>query len=181
MAAQAAGPTRALAGFIVAASAADLPGWTLHEAKRTLINILGIAVSATRYEPAGILTAWVRRQGGNPAARVIGTDIRTGTFNAALANGYLAHLEDYDDTHLPTILHPSAPRLACSACRRRGDGRQRPRHAGGVCAGSGDGVPRGDVRLPVALRPGLARNRHCRSVRRRSGRGGASTASTPPG
>ena len=109
MAAQGGGPTRALADFIVGASAAELPGWALHEAKRTLINILGIAVSATRYEPAGIVGAWVRRQGGNPAAGVIGTDIRTGTFNAALANGYLAHLEDYDDTHLPTILHPSAP------------------------------------------------------------------------
>jgi 2-methylcitrate dehydratase PrpD len=41
-------------------------------------------------------------------ATVLGTGGRTTAFNAALGNGYLGHLQDYDDTHLPSILHPSS-------------------------------------------------------------------------
>jgi 2-methylcitrate dehydratase PrpD len=39
--------------------------------------------------------------GGNPRATIIGRGGKTSLPNAALANGYLGHLEDYDDTHIP--------------------------------------------------------------------------------
>ena len=38
---------------------------------------------------------------------------------AAFVNGVLAHSLDYDDTHLPTILHPSASIVPAVARRRR--------------------------------------------------------------
>ncbi|MBM4297651.1 MAG: MmgE/PrpD family protein [Deltaproteobacteria bacterium] len=41
-------------------------------------------------------------------ATVIGSGLRTSPQNAALANGFLGHFEDYDDTHT-TVIHPSAP------------------------------------------------------------------------
>ena len=50
-----------------------------------------------------------RAEGGNPRARIWGSDDRVSLQQAALANGYLGHLEDYDDTHFPTVLHPSSP------------------------------------------------------------------------
>ena len=106
---QATGATKTVATFIVNAPTRSLPDWTLREAKRTLLNVLGISLSASRYEPAARILEWVRRQGGAGRATLIASGGRTGTYYAALSNGYLAHLEDYDDTHLPTVLHPSAP------------------------------------------------------------------------
>ncbi len=99
--------TQALADFIV--SADDLPDWTLHESKRTLINILGVSLSAASSPGAQTLIAWARDEAAAPRAAVVGASLRTSAFNAALVNGFLAHLQDYDDTHFPTVLHPTAP------------------------------------------------------------------------
>ncbi|MCF2530302.1 MmgE/PrpD family protein [Yinghuangia soli] len=50
----------------------------------------------------------VRRWGGTPEATVIGTGEHLPAPAVALANGTLAHALDFDDTHLPSVLHPSA-------------------------------------------------------------------------
>jgi 2-methylcitrate dehydratase PrpD len=50
-------------------------------------------------------------EGGKARATVWGAGRRTTLQFAALANGYTAHLEDYDDTHFPTVVHPTAPTL----------------------------------------------------------------------
>lgn len=102
-------PTQTLAQFVVGTKTDALPAWAMHEAKRTLINVLGIALSASVQTSARTLEAWAHAEGGNPRATVIGSGWRTNLEHAALLNGYFAHLQDYDDTHLPTILHPSAP------------------------------------------------------------------------
>ena len=103
------GPTRSLAEFVISAKSGALPQWTLHEAKRALINYLAVALSASVQEPAAIIVAWAAGEGGQPRATVHGRGLRTSPGNAALLNGYLAHIQDYDDTHLPSVLHPSAP------------------------------------------------------------------------
>ena len=100
-------PTRALAEFIVATD--QLPSWVWDEAKRTLVNLLAISVSASIHPSSRALTEWVRAEGATPRATVIGGRLQTSPARAAHANGFLAHLQDYDDTHFPTILHPSAP------------------------------------------------------------------------
>jgi 2-methylcitrate dehydratase PrpD len=46
--------------------------------------------------------------GGNSTASVIGSTVKLPSVNAALVNGTLAHILDFDDTHLPSVLHPSA-------------------------------------------------------------------------
>ena len=101
--------TEVLARFAVETRNEQVPPWAVHDAKRCLINYLGVALGALQERGAGMLLDWVEREGAAPKATIIGTGGRTSAFNAALANGYLAHLLDYDDTHLPTILHPSAP------------------------------------------------------------------------
>ena len=99
--------TRTLAEFVV--SAHDLPAVALDEAKRTLVNILAISISASEHPSSHRLTDWARAEGATARAGVIGSDLRTSPHLAAEVNGFLAHLQDYDDTHFPTILHPSAP------------------------------------------------------------------------
>jgi 2-methylcitrate dehydratase PrpD len=98
-----------MAEFIAGSEERALPEWTLHEAKRTLLNLLAISLSASRSDDARILTDWARQEGCTARASVIGTALKTSPGTAALVNGYLAHLQDYDDTHFPTVLHPSAP------------------------------------------------------------------------
>jgi 2-methylcitrate dehydratase PrpD len=101
--------THSLAAFIASARTKDLPDWTLHEAKRTLINLLAVSLSASRAEGARSLLGWVAAEGAAERASVIGSGQKTSPGTAALANGFLAHLQDYDDTHFPTVLHPTAP------------------------------------------------------------------------
>ncbi|NIW25668.1 MAG: MmgE/PrpD family protein [Gammaproteobacteria bacterium] len=101
--------THSLAEFIAGANDDALPDWAIHEAKRTLLNMLAISLSASRSNDAKILIDWARLEGCRERASVVGSDLRTSQSTAALVNGYLCHLQDYDDTHFPTVLHPTAP------------------------------------------------------------------------
>jgi len=101
--------TRTLAEFVAGTHVESLPDWAIHEAKRTLLNLLAISLSASRSDGAQILLDWARREGCRARASVVGTDLQTSPSTAALVNGYLCHLQDYDDTHFPTVLHPTAP------------------------------------------------------------------------
>ena len=103
------GVTRDLAGFVVDCGFESLPAEVVREAKRDVINVLGVAIYASKDPSLGILLDLFATEGGKERASIWGTPERTTLQNAALANGYLAHLEDYDDTHFPTVLHPSAP------------------------------------------------------------------------
>ena len=100
-------PTRTLASFVVETD--DPPEWVMHEAKRTLVNLLAISVSASVHPSSARLLVWARAEGAARQARIIASDLETSPSLAALVNGFLAHLQDYDDTHYPTVLHPSAP------------------------------------------------------------------------
>jgi len=103
--------TATLASFIVNTPSDAIPHAIVHEAKRTLINLLGVALSASTDPSVAALEAAseVSTDGNaNTEATVIGRP-RASLGQAALLNGYLAHLQDYDDTHFPSILHPSAP------------------------------------------------------------------------
>jgi 2-methylcitrate dehydratase PrpD len=105
------GTTREIAEFVTQADYESLPASVVHEAKRDIINVLGVSLYSARDESLGILAAMFDAEGGNPRASIWGAGRKTTLANAALANGYLAHLEDYDDTHFPTVMHPTAPTL----------------------------------------------------------------------
>ena len=59
-------------------------------------------------EPARVVGEVIDDWGGKERASVIGRGDKYPSASAALANGTLAHALDYDDTHLPSVLHPSA-------------------------------------------------------------------------
>lgn len=97
-----------LAQFAVGFSSADIPADVMHLAKRCLMNYSGVALWGTLDPAIDIMLDFLRGEGCAPAATVIGSGFKTSLQNAALANGFLGHLEDYDDTHT-TVIHPSAP------------------------------------------------------------------------
>ena len=103
-----AGATATVARFVAETPVEAIPGEVLHEAKRTLINVLAVGLSASVGPSVRMLEGWDGGGAEGGVASVIGRG-RAGIERAALVNGYVAHLQDYDDTHFPTILHPSAP------------------------------------------------------------------------
>nr|MDQ3736823.1 MmgE/PrpD family protein [Actinomycetota bacterium] len=80
----------------------------LQDARRRVTDVTGIALAAGGMEPARVVGEVIDGWGGEGRASVIGRDGRYPTASAALVNGTLAHALDYDDTHLPSVLHPSA-------------------------------------------------------------------------
>ena len=73
-----------------------------------ILDVLGVALAA-RGEDAGRATlCLVRSQGGVTESTVWGEPDRLPAAAAALVNGTHCHALDFDDTHLPSVLHPSA-------------------------------------------------------------------------
>jgi len=72
------------------------------------VDVVGNCLAALREGPAGIVGAVVQEWGGNGAATGFGRADLLPAPSAALLNGTLAHSLDFDDTHLPSVLHPSS-------------------------------------------------------------------------
>ncbi|WP_305783685.1 MmgE/PrpD family protein [Symbioplanes lichenis] len=73
-----------------------------------VLDLLGICLAALSERPAEVVAATVGEWGGHPVATAIGSATRLPAPSAALVNGTLGHSLDFDDTHLPSVLHPSA-------------------------------------------------------------------------
>lgn len=87
----------------------DVPEEVRASVRRRVLDIIGISLAARALDTSDAVIDVARAQGGAPQATAIGVTERLPAANAALVNGTLAHSLDYDDTHLPSILHPSAP------------------------------------------------------------------------
>lgn len=103
--------TMGLARFVVETQAGQIPDAVLHQGKRCVINMLAVALHATQDPALQVVLDVFAEEGGAKRASVLGVAIKTSLQNAAMANGLLAHLDDYDDTFFPTVLHPSAPTI----------------------------------------------------------------------
>ena len=113
--------TRALARFVTTCSSDAIPAHVRSEAKRSLINWIGCALGGAHHEAVGRALDALKPFAGPPNATVIGRTDRLDGLNAALLNGMSAHVLDFDDTHLRTLLHPSvavAPALLALAQRK---------------------------------------------------------------
>ncbi len=73
-----------------------------------IIDIVGIAVRASSLDTSRAVVDFAADQGSAAQATPIGGGQTMSAAEAAFVNGVLAHSLDYDDTHLPSILHPSA-------------------------------------------------------------------------
>nr|EJJ01679.1 mmgE/PrpD family protein [Rhodococcus sp. JVH1] len=74
--------------------------------------MLGTAIGAARTPAVDSLFAAARRRGAVGAAVVPGRPESTNSYWSALITGTAAHHDDYDDTHLATVIHPGASALA---------------------------------------------------------------------
>jgi 2-methylcitrate dehydratase PrpD len=101
--------TEKLARYAVETSYRSFPKPVVHQAKRCFLDLLGVALGGSKQPLGNILVKVARDFGGKPQATILGRGLKTSVMNAALVNGAMAHALDYDDTHVGSIGHPSAP------------------------------------------------------------------------
>jgi 2-methylcitrate dehydratase PrpD len=101
--------TQRLARYVVESDPEDVPHDVRHEAARSLVNWLACGLGGSRHEAIQRAVAALRPFAGPPQATLIGRRDRFDVLHAALLNGMSAHVLDFDDTHLRTLVHPSVP------------------------------------------------------------------------
>ena len=101
--------TEQLADFIAGSRWADIPAGVRREGVRTLLNFVGCALGGCRDEAVSLAMRVLRPYFGGEQASLIGRPERADALNAAFLNAVSANVLEYDDTHLPTVIHPGAP------------------------------------------------------------------------
>lgn len=86
----------------------DIPETVVESIKSRVLDTLGIAVAASTLDTSRAVQQYARDNGGTSQATALGVQQQVPAARAAFVNGVLAHSLDYDDTHLPSVLHPSA-------------------------------------------------------------------------
>lgn len=103
-----------LAHFAASARDSGVDDVVISDVGSRVLDALGNAYAAHAAkegdgtEPWDAIRTLITRWGGAPEASAIGVDHKLPAASAALLNGTLAHSLDFDDTHLPSVLHPSA-------------------------------------------------------------------------
>ena len=97
---------RELSAYIAAALRRPLPPAVVEKTKHHVLDTIAAMVSGSRLAPGKKAIGYVKTLGGIKEACVIGSNIITTAVNAALANGMLAHADETDDSHAPSLTHP---------------------------------------------------------------------------
>lgn len=95
-----------LATYITRALKKPMPKPVVEKTKHHVLDTIAAMVSGSRLPPGRKAIAYIRTQGGTKEACVIGSKFITTAENAALANGMLAHADETDDSHAPSLTHP---------------------------------------------------------------------------
>lgn len=97
-----------LAACAARVAAEGVPDEVTASVRQRVLDVLGLCVAAHRLDTSAAIIDHLLDQGGHPQAHIVGVPQAVTAAQAAFGNGVLAHSLDYDDTHLPSVLHPSA-------------------------------------------------------------------------
>ena len=101
--------TRRLARFVAETELDALPSPVVHQAKRALVNFFAVALTGRGEGAIEILLQSLATFSGGQQATVIGRGARLDALSAAFLNAASANVLDFCDTHVPTVIHPTAP------------------------------------------------------------------------
>lgn len=93
---------KALQGALVA-----IPDEVLTSARLHLLDALAVGVVASRRGPVRGVTT-LASSGGSGSCSVLGSTLSTTAPMSALINGSLIHSLEFDDTHVPSVMHGSS-------------------------------------------------------------------------
>jgi 2-methylcitrate dehydratase PrpD len=97
---------RRLSAYIAQALRKPLPPAVLEKTRHHVLDTIAAMVSGSRLLPGRKAISFVKMLGGATEACVVGSRVLTAAANAALANGMLAHADETDDSHAPSLTHP---------------------------------------------------------------------------
>ena len=98
-----------LGHFVADTDYANLPPALVAQAKRSLLNFIGAAVAVAQHPAVEIAIEIALERTGESCCTVFGRKESLGLYEAAAINAVMGNLLDFDDTHLRTVIHPSAP------------------------------------------------------------------------
>jgi len=96
----------ALSHYMGAARERALPDEVAEKTKHHVLDTFAAMISGSHLLPGHAAIQFARGYGGERVATVVGSDVRCGPIEAALANGVLAHADETDDSHAPSLSHP---------------------------------------------------------------------------
>jgi 2-methylcitrate dehydratase PrpD len=103
--------TTEFADALLEAAAAPLPPAVTIAAKRSMFNVLGTTVGAAGSPAADAIVGAARELSAPGRVQVLGRADLLDEHWAALLTGTAGHYDDFDDTHLATVIHPGASTL----------------------------------------------------------------------
>jgi 2-methylcitrate dehydratase PrpD len=115
------GATTAVKRFISATTLQDIPPDAIRQAKRCLVDGIGVILAGSTVRGSVIVREYVKAVTDRKEATALGAErLMAPVSLAALANGTSGHAMDYDDTQLSTtpdrtfglLTHPTLPPLA---------------------------------------------------------------------
>ncbi|MCH7608425.1 MAG: MmgE/PrpD family protein [Chloroflexi bacterium] len=95
-----------LAQYIASALERPLPAEVAEKTKHHVLDTIAAMVTGSKLKPGELATRFAASQGGTPEAMVIGSQVVTTAVTAAMANAMLAHSDETDDSHAPSLTHP---------------------------------------------------------------------------
>src|SRR5262245_143734 len=101
--------TKVLASYIVKNKWEDIPEDVRHEARRSLINVIGCAIGGSPHPAVTTAIRALSPFSGERTASIVGRPERLDPLHASLMNGISSHVEDYDDTTPKNYSHTSSP------------------------------------------------------------------------
>lgn len=101
--------TKELAELVLSTRAEALPPDVCLTTKACMLDSIGVGLAGSVDELVFILDSVLSDLGGSKQSSVIGRRSKFSVADAALLNGAIIHTFDFDDMHLASSMHPSAP------------------------------------------------------------------------
>ena len=95
-----------LSEYIAAAGNRQVPEAVSEKAKHHILDTIAAMISGSRLKPGKLAIDFIRLQGGAPESQIMGADFLSTAINAAMVNGFMAHADETDDSHAPSLTHP---------------------------------------------------------------------------
>lgn len=125
-----------IATWIADLRADDVPADVQTNVSDRVLDTVAVAIAGHNSDAGHAANAIVARwAGGLAESTQMVTGLRLPAEAAALANGTYAHALDFDDTHLPSIVHPSAPLVPAALAQAEASQASRPETITALTAG----------------------------------------------
>jgi len=98
-----------LVAFITDTTWDTIPDNVKQHVEMTLFNHLAVGIGGSEDVTVTIAQEALVKLAGNRTSPILGKDVRSDIYTSSLLNGIAGHVDDYDDTHLTTVIHPAAP------------------------------------------------------------------------